>query len=287
MILYGLEPRLADVEIHPVSLINGNKVLVVRIPRSWIAPHRVTCQGHNGFYARDTNGKHPRLSAGPLSCNQNKPVVRETKSRTAAYTASVAALGCYCTHQLRSERVKKTRAPAPAVGGSARINLDGVVIYSDAADGITMAYTQLYRNGGIESVRVIQGPFRPINEFPSSSFERWVIDATKNYLSAQQQLGVTPPVYVFFGIANTGNFVFPNYDGRRLGRSDREDIELGECTIEDLADDPTKILRPLFDRVWQAFGLERSSHRGEGQHSLQWQLALALNRRGLLYSLFG
>ena len=59
MILYGLEPRLTGVEMHPVPLSNGNHVLVVRVPHSWNAPHRIVLKGYDKFYARDTNGKHP------------------------------------------------------------------------------------------------------------------------------------------------------------------------------------------------------------------------------------
>jgi hypothetical protein len=34
--------------------------------------------------------------------------------------------------------------------------------------------------------------------------------------------------------------------------------QLIEVVIEDLTDEPTKILLPLFDQMWQAFGFERS-----------------------------
>jgi hypothetical protein len=34
-------------------------VLVIRTPRSWSAPHRVSLQGHDRFYVRNSAGKHP------------------------------------------------------------------------------------------------------------------------------------------------------------------------------------------------------------------------------------
>jgi hypothetical protein len=53
----GIEPRLPAVAIHPVLLTNGNVALVVRVHRSWLAPHRVSLGGHNKFYTRGSNGK--------------------------------------------------------------------------------------------------------------------------------------------------------------------------------------------------------------------------------------
>ena len=41
MIRDGLEPRLPRVEVCPVKIAEHRYVLVVRVPRSWIAPHRV------------------------------------------------------------------------------------------------------------------------------------------------------------------------------------------------------------------------------------------------------
>ena len=47
LIRTGLEPRLTYFEIEWVQ-VNGNLgYLVVRVPRSWTAPHRVTLQGHD------------------------------------------------------------------------------------------------------------------------------------------------------------------------------------------------------------------------------------------------
>jgi len=34
-------------------------VFVIRIPNSWLSPHRVELQGHNKFYTRGSNGKYP------------------------------------------------------------------------------------------------------------------------------------------------------------------------------------------------------------------------------------
>lgn len=59
LIRSALEPRLTDFDIEWVP-INGNfGYLVVRVPLSWTGPHRVTMQGHDKFYMRDSAGRHP------------------------------------------------------------------------------------------------------------------------------------------------------------------------------------------------------------------------------------
>jgi hypothetical protein len=55
----GIEPRLASFDMHWLPREGEPGFLIVRVPRSWAAPHRVTLQGHDKFYVRDGGGKHP------------------------------------------------------------------------------------------------------------------------------------------------------------------------------------------------------------------------------------
>lgn len=54
----GIEARLPSVAIQPVPLSNSKNVLIIRIAKSWLSPHRVTYKGHDKFYSRSTNGKY-------------------------------------------------------------------------------------------------------------------------------------------------------------------------------------------------------------------------------------
>jgi hypothetical protein len=79
-------------------------------------------------------------------------------------------------------------------------------------------------------------------------------------------LGVVPPAYVFLTITGL--------EGYRLGvtkfrfpeepyMADRDSLILPEATLEDWTADPATIMRPAFDMVWNAFGLERSFNYDE------------------------
>ena len=48
----GLEPRLIGARIHAVPLLASGFVLIVRVLRSWNAPHRVVYNNSNRFYGR-------------------------------------------------------------------------------------------------------------------------------------------------------------------------------------------------------------------------------------------
>lgn len=54
----GIDPRLPSVHIRAIPL-NDAFIFVVRVPRSWSAPHRVVFNDHSKFYGRSSAGKYP------------------------------------------------------------------------------------------------------------------------------------------------------------------------------------------------------------------------------------
>jgi len=295
MILHGIEPRLTSVEIHPVALSNGNSILVIRMPRSWNAPHRVVLEGHDKFYTRDTNGKHPmdvdELREAFTLANRVEQRIRGFRnSRFEAIKANrtfepLSKGGTLILHliplsaatrrdaiQIQAMQSKNHLLRPMSEGGNSRINLDGIIVYSpnigpDGKVQSTNGYTQLYRNGTIEAVMVFSFTADRDGELiiPSEWYEQCILEAFGPYLRAMRELDIVPPVYLFLGFANVrahrfavNRSLFFPAGPRSAGYLDRDDIELGEMVIENLSEDPTKILRPLFDQVWQAFGFARS-----------------------------
>lgn len=63
VLLNGLEPRVPRPELGPVEVATGRYVLIIRIPRSWVGPHRV--QKNSKFYARTSAGRY-ELDVGEL-----------------------------------------------------------------------------------------------------------------------------------------------------------------------------------------------------------------------------
>ena len=61
----GIEPRIPGLQTQPVVLAGQRVVLVMRIPRSWAAPHMVTFRNAARFYSRNSAGKY-QLDVGEI-----------------------------------------------------------------------------------------------------------------------------------------------------------------------------------------------------------------------------
>jgi hypothetical protein len=52
MLADGIEPRTPGASVCSVPCVSGKTVMVVRVPRSWEAPHMVRLEGLSKFYGR-------------------------------------------------------------------------------------------------------------------------------------------------------------------------------------------------------------------------------------------
>jgi len=55
----GIHPRIPSFEIDPIEGFSEGPVLVIRIRRSWLAPHVVKVRKSTRFYSRTSTGKYP------------------------------------------------------------------------------------------------------------------------------------------------------------------------------------------------------------------------------------
>src|SRR5262249_40365809 len=65
MLQAGIGPRIAGVRIRTVEGFADGPVLLIRVPKSYAAPHMVTFQEHSRFYSRNNAGKYP-LDVGEI-----------------------------------------------------------------------------------------------------------------------------------------------------------------------------------------------------------------------------
>ena len=159
------------------------------------------------------------------------------------------------------------------LGLSSKINIDGVVAHRVINPQGSGAYTQLFRNGMIESVRVFP-PRSDTGELvlPSTSYEREIIEFLKGIKKVLTELDISGPMIILYSLLNVKNVqlgVSNNYlldEG--TGIFDRDQILLPDIVIEDMAIDEGMALRPLFDLVWNAAGFRQSLNYD--QHSGVW-----------------
>ena len=287
----GLEPRVRF-ETRVVQRGGKLPVLIVKIERSWIGPHRVIFKGHDKFYARNSAGKYPmdvselrsaftlagsvteqvrqfradRLSR--LRANKTPVTLVAGASRTVLHCIPLESFSRAVQYDpLRYSQPRRTADFPPIVvgsGWSSRINLDGVVTYSGVENG-AMSYTQLFRNGAIEAVEVYwlnvnrNGSARAI---PHLAVEGELLRYLQKSLAIQKDLGVNPPIVVALTLTETRGLVMANdmYSFDRGNQITEENLILPETVVESFDESPGMILKPLVDLIWNACGYAKSKN---------------------------
>lgn len=294
-----IKPRITGLHSHPVRLSTSKVAIVVRVPRSWRAPHAVDAEKHWRFYARNSAGKYQ------LDVDQLRVAFRVTEE-TAEKIRS-----------FRSDSVTRIRSgniavPVPLVDGPKfalhlipigafdimerldlsqlpndldvtagiydyrdyRYNLDGLLYYNISANGRSNAYSQFYANGIVETVLLLHvgGEDRlEIVAFEDHLLKRVV----PKLLEVQKRLGVAPPLVIMismFGVA--GYKIFP-YSVRGphhpVHAVDRDPLIIPETLVEDFGEDPAMFMRPVFNAIWNAAGWPMAmTYDAKGQWTSQW-----------------
>ena len=288
MLLNGVEPRLPGVDIQVIEVAEDTYVLVIRVAGSWSAPHRVA--KNSKFYARNSAGRY-ELDVGelrdaftfsegvanrignfrverigrilsdrsPVSLQQGARMVLHVVPRAAFSTANAIDIAALAS------RDNWIFPMGPHVTNY-RVNLDGFVTFFTASGCSSAdAYTQVFRNGAVESASVLAE-----DEFgayiPSVAYERNIIGVLRSYLEIAGKFELHPPYFAFLSLVAVRG-------ARLLGPSGLEDqgvlttndetLMLPEIAIEERRVQPEKALRPLFDMVWNAFGFSRSLNYDE------------------------
>jgi len=157
--------------------------------------------------------------------------------------------------------------PMGSMGRSSRVNFDGFCT-TYATDHGCWSYTQLFRNGAIEAVKV--RVFTDVHGglyVPTLDFDKWIFEVLPGYLVALQRVDVPTPIVLMITLQGVR--------GVRLGVGDRaytttqeipiidrSVLELPEIMIESYgtAVDYQRVARPAFDALWNVGGYLQSKH---------------------------
>jgi hypothetical protein len=285
----GVEPRLVGVRMRAVGLSGGGAALVIRIPRSWNPPHRVSSAGTNRFYVRNSGGAHEASVEElrvlfTLAADAQRRIKTFRSERIAAIVAGrgpviVPANGRMIVHLVplsafgQAAQIDLERAyeglvlfrPMSSSGMTTRFNLDGFVNVCDG--GRWLSYTQVFRNGILEAT---QGGI--VRERGGMAFlhegSRDLAQVLPSYFEGVRELGVPAPIIVMIS--------YEGVMGARLGvrldwHADAEDIApfppldpllLPEMIVEDYgpSEHYVRMLRPIFDALWNAAGFRRCTY---------------------------
>lgn len=287
----GIEPRIPSVNIRSVGLTNGRKVIIIRLGKSWLSPHRVKFGGHDKFYARSSNGKHPMdvgelRIAFTLSETIAERIRRFREERIARLYANETPVPFYGGAKIVLHIVPfisftpgqrfdiggvvsspSTRPEPMRSGGyNSTYTLEGFITYSSTTiqgESKAYSYAHLYRNGTIEYVESSMFREDSKHKIPSVPMERLVIETVVRSIAVLATMDAPPPFFVFLtlvGIRGYGlevpreNF----YVDGNPHPIDTDVLFLPEAVVEKNRDVP-KDIKHTIDAVWNACGYPGST----------------------------
>lgn len=287
----GIEPRIPSLYIRPIQLPTSRTVLLVRIPRSWISPHRVSFKGHDKFFSRSSAGKYPLdVSELRIAFNLSEAITERMRkfredriskifanetpvpffenARIVLHLMPVISFSSAQSYDVSKIALNPAQLrPLYCSGGwSDRYNLDGFLTYSSGQEGKSHSYVQLFRNGIIEAVEgLMLKPYRG-KLIQSTEFERELIESLGEYLSLLKTLGVGLPILGFLTLLGVRGYEMVlrsptralRYAAGEGNAIDRDVLLLPEFVIESYDATPSSILKPGLDSIWNACGFPRS-----------------------------
>lgn len=134
-------------------------------------------------------------------------------------------------------------------GWGMRINLEGNVCVASGEP--SLAYTQIFRTGALEAVRVgILGTLLYPNIIPSLSYEEAVVTYVPHCLQLMRHLGCEAPILIGISLVGIKGLKMPDSEKE----IEQNVLVLPEVMVEDLSIRPSSLLKAPLDRVWNACG---------------------------------
>lgn len=279
----GIEPRIPSISTRSIPLDSAKVALIIRVPKSWSAPHRVIWGGHDKFFSRSSNGKYPldvselrsafnlsetmterirnfRLDRISKIYANETPVPFHDNPKIVLHLIPIISFNpaqAYDISRVASGDVRMV--PIYSSGWNNRYNLDGFLVYSRGEGGKAHSYVQLFRNGIIEAVEgLLLEPHKEQLLIPSIAYEQQLIRSLTEYLSILKALNVEPPIFIFLTLLDAKGYTMGidtwRYWVHERHTIDRDVLPLPEVMIDNYEDSAEKILKPCFDSIWNACG---------------------------------
>lgn len=280
----GIEPRISGIRMKSVQLSNGGTAIVVRIPKSWNPPHRVSARGLNRFYIRHSSGNHePSVEELRVLFSQSADAITAAR-RFREERIAVAGDRSASRPLIGNGRLYLHMFPSASNSGQAIIDIEQALRLSTlfrplGADGMTPkfnyygfinerggaenhGYTQVFKNGCLEAT--VSGLIREINGarlISGIALERKIVESLPTYVAGLRTLGAPPPIVIMLTLEGVSGVEYAvNADRFEANpRLPEDTIRLPECVLQDFGSDADHrdIVRPALDTLWNAIGYAR------------------------------
>lgn len=282
----AIDPPISNIRIKAISMKNGKCVLLLRIPKSWNPPHRVTAKNVNRFYIRHSAGVHePSIDELRTLFTQNLSGMENAKAFRAQRIESIIAgegerplfgegrliLHIFplasMTGQINIDleeafKIHQQFWPIGPTGTNPKFNFHGYI--SERGGENNHGYTQLYRNGCVEATKTkLVRSHNGVGIIPALPLEEDIFNRLAGFVNGLKTLGVPPPLIVLVtleGVSGAEYGISDNPWGDERSKLNENLIFLPECIIEDYGDvvEYHKALRPAIDALWNSAGFSKS-----------------------------
>lgn len=285
----GIEPIVPS-SVYRTNYIeqqSGNYIFIIRLGRSWLRPHRISLNSKSKFYARATNGKYPMdileirssILLSETLTNQIK-TFKEERITKISFNESflvlktvpkivihiIPVVSFELGHYMDPSSIRFQRwMPIFSSSANFRYNIDGLLYYDRlSSEQEYYTYVQIFKSGIIEAVDAYLLDLENNQKiFSSPAVENQIFLAIRNYLENLKSLEVDFPYIVFISFIGVEGYRIPLLGRRTSDLIDREILYLPEIMIETEDYNLSKLIRPTFNSLYNAFGLERHSHFNE------------------------
>lgn len=284
----GIEPAVIGLRLRRVA-VNGGEIVLIHIPPSYNPPHRVIFKGGNRYHARNSAGTY-ELSLEELRMLFGKQRTIEDRARgfvrerflrvqsndgamplplqdggMVMHLVSLADFGAGRRLDLTELREQQSKlCPMGASGYSARINLDGLVVYRGGDD--CYGYTQIFRDGSLEATSAsIFLVYEGKRKFASLALPEMIVRSLSSYMGAMKAVGASPPIMMqisFFGMSGVQMAVNPMQIFERVPTYHLGELHLPSAIISDYQDDSNyePVVAEQMNFLWNVFGFERCNY---------------------------
>jgi hypothetical protein len=286
----GLEPRIIGIQMRQIAASDTTCVLALAVPKSLNPPHRVSSQGSNKFYVRNSNGKHEasveelRHLFGFATELMDRVIsfVRDRNARISSgrdfiddvsngrvfvHVANASTFGDSSFVDLQAIYPQ----PWAFVAGSPtnldrRLSLEGLTVGEVHGDKMGVR-TTIFRDGTIESVLPGINRGEKGNLIHGAMVVQFINNAVSKAIAGIQRLGGGGPFVVHIAIeTKKGNSIAFSPSGFDPPTFDRDFVELPPLTLYefDAARHIAPQIRPLLEQLWNAVGLPSCTYfRGD------------------------
>jgi hypothetical protein len=279
----NIDPPLPPIELKEVAIGHNHWVLAIRVPQSWVGPHRNLTDNH--FYTRTSAATTVPLGVGELRAvfglrengaqrieafrtdrlarimAENTPVPVHEGPTVILHMAPLPAFANRDLLDIVTMVASGTHMPLPLRGmGANRVapNLLGLLtVVGDAVPA--NGYGQLFRSGAYEGLACVS---EDNGERYAGGIDlaNMIVGSTRNFLALQHSYQVAFPTFAMLSFCNAKELRLRvrtemgvgYYQTQPLGQ---EIVAFPEIVFEGPGSDVPTTLRPLLNIVWNAFGL--------------------------------